>query len=66
MTSQPDQSVSSAPEDMDPDEVRERMLRFIVKRDMDRHCDIYDELVEEYSPSEVPSFLAPSVREVEQ
>lgn len=34
-------------EDMDPDEARERLLRFIVKRDMDRHRDIYDTLADE-------------------
>lgn len=47
MTSQPEQSDASVLEDMDPDEVRERMLRFIVERDMDRHRGIYDEMTDE-------------------
>lgn len=47
MASQPDQPDVDELEDMDPDEVRERMLRFIVKRDMDRHRDIYDALADE-------------------
>ncbi len=32
---------------MDSNEVRERLLRFIVKRDMDRHRDVYDALANE-------------------
>ncbi|OAQ52339.1 hypothetical protein HTG_12005 [Natrinema mahii] len=34
-------------EDMDPDEARKRLLRSIVKRDMDRHREIYDVLADE-------------------
>lgn len=35
------------PNEMDEDDIREGMLRFIVKQDMDRHRGIYDGLADE-------------------
>ncbi|WP_254763366.1 hypothetical protein [Natrinema marinum] len=47
MTDQPTLPEDDELEDMDSNEVRERLLRFIVKRDMDRHRDVYDALANE-------------------